>query len=168
MTWTLQPANPTNATKGKDISLRWDFFINSTELTQSQIYYTITWKKFNASTLSYSTVGSLTYVRAVGSLSYREPLAPHIVVDRAEEATLQIKNVIPDDEGRYKIEYSVDIISGTVLNEDEVNLTVVGEINDYSNDLNLCYFIVRRKCGPFKYSSFARASTGFKRLWPLP
>lgn len=132
MTWTEQPVNPTNATKGSDISLRWDFFLNSTELTQSQTYYTITWKKFNASTLSYSPVGSLTYLRAVGSLSYREPLAPHIVIDRAEEATLQIKNVIPDDEGRYKIEYSVDILSGTVLNEDAVNLAVYGKSYNFN------------------------------------
>ena len=167
MSWTVQPANPTKAIKGKDISLGWDFFLNSTELTQSQTYYTIIWKKFNDSTLSYSPVGSLTYLRVVGRLQYSEPLAPHIVVDRAEEATLQIKNVIPDDEGRYKIEYSVDL-AGTVLNEDEVNLTVEGEINDYSEDLNLCYFIVRSTCSPFKYSSFARASTGFKCLWPLP
>ena len=145
MSWTVQPANPTKATKGKDISLGWDFFLNSTELTQSQTYYTIIWKKFNASTLSYSPVGSLSYLRVVGRLQYSEPLAPHIVVDRAEEATLQIKNVIPDDEGRYKIEYSVDL-SGAVLNEDEVNLTVVGEINDYSEDLKLCYFIVRSTC----------------------
>ena len=112
------------------ISLRWDYFLNSTELLQSQTYYTIIWKKFNVSTLSYSPVGSLTFVKVVGSLSFSEPLAPRVVVDRAEEATLQIKNVIPDDEGRYKIEYSVDL-SGTVLNEHEVNLTVEGEINDY-------------------------------------
>ena len=59
MSWTVQPANPTKAIKGKDISLGWDFFLNSTELTQSQTYYTIIWKKFNASTLSYSPVGSL-------------------------------------------------------------------------------------------------------------
>ena len=130
--WTVQPANPTIATKGKDISLRWGYFLNSTELTQSGLYYTITWKKFNASTLSYSRVGSLTFVQAVGILP-KNPLAPHVVVDEAEQATLQIKNVIPDDEGRYKIEYSVDV-SGTVLIEHEVNLTVLGEINDYSED----------------------------------
>ena len=131
MTWTAQPVNPTNATKGCDISLRWDFFLNSTELTQSQTYYTIIWKKFNSTTLSYSLVGSLTYLRFVGGLHYSEPLAPHIVVDRAEEATLQIKNVIPDDEGRYKIEYSVDL-SGTVLNEDEVNLAVYGKSYNFN------------------------------------
>ena len=130
MTWTALPANPTIATKGEDISLRWDYFLNSTELTQSQTFYTIIWKKFNASTLSYSPVGSLTFLSHLGSLSYSEPLAPRVVVDRAEEATLQIKNVIPDDEGRYKIEYSVDV-SGTVLNEHEVDVTVLGEINDY-------------------------------------
>ena len=130
MTWTALPANPTIATKGEDISLRWEYFLNSTELTQSQTYYTIIWKKFNSSTLTYSPVGSVTYLRLVGSLSHSEPLAPRIGVDRAEQATLQIKNVIPDDEGRYKIEYSVDV-SGTVLNEHEVNVTVVGEINDY-------------------------------------
>ena len=134
MAWTAQPVNPTNATKGCDISLRWDFFLNSTELTQSQTYYAIIWKKFNSSTLSYSPVGSLTYLRVVGRLQYSEPLAPHIVVDRAEEATLQIKNVIPDDEGRYKIEYSVDL-SGTVLNEHEVNLAV------YGKSYNLNYII---------------------------
>ena len=130
MSWTVQPANPTKAIKGKDVSLRWDFFLNSTELTQSQTYYAIIWKKFNASSMSYDLVGSLTYLQVVGTLQHGEPLAPHIVVDRAEKATLQINNVNSDDEGRYKIEYSIDL-SGTVLDEDEVNLTVVGEINDY-------------------------------------
>ena len=148
MTWTVQPVNPTKLTKGDDISLRWGYFLNSTELTQSQTFYTISWKKFNASNSAYSRVGTITFLQFVGRLQYSEPLAPHIVVDRAEQATLQINNVIPDDEGRYKIQYSVDV-SGAVLNELELNLTVAGERNDYSEDLNLCYFIVRSTCSPF-------------------
>lgn len=131
MAWTAQPVNPTNATKGCDISLRWNFFLNSTELTQSQTHYTIMWKKFNSSTLTYSPVGSVTYLQVIGTLTYSEPLAPHIVVDRAEQATLQIKDVIPDDEGRYKIEYSVDV-SGIVLNEHEVNLAVYGKSYNFN------------------------------------
>ena len=131
MAWTAQPVNPTNATKGCDISLRWDFFLNSTELTQSQTYYAAIWKKFDASTLSYSVVASATFLQLLGSVQYLEPLAPHIAVDRAEQATLQIKNVIPDDEGRYKIEYSVDV-SGTVLNEHEVNLAVYGKSYNFN------------------------------------
>ena len=131
MAWTAQPVNPTTATKGCDVSLRWDFFLNSTELTQSQTFYAIAWKKFDASTLSYNLVGSVTFLQVVGASQFSEPLAPHIVVDRAEKATLQIKNVIPDDEGRYKIEYSVDL-SGTVLNEDEVNLTVYGKSYNFN------------------------------------
>ena len=147
MIWTVQPSNPIKATKGEDISLRWGYFLNSTELTQSQTFYAIIWKKFNASTLAYSLVGSATYLQFVGRLQYSEPLAPHIVVHRTEQATLQIKNVIPDDEGRYKIEYSVDS-GGDVLNKLEVNLTVSGEINDYSEEINLCYFIVRSTSSP--------------------
>ena len=131
MIWTVQPANPTNATKGEDISLRWGYFLNSTELTQSQTFYAIIWKKFNASTLAYSLVGSATYLQFVGRLQYSEPLAPHIVVHRTEQATLQIKNVIPDDEGRYKIEYSVDS-GGTVLNEHQVNLAVYGKFYSFN------------------------------------
>ena len=125
MIWTVQPVNSTNAVKGEDISLRWGYFLNSTELTQSQTFYTISWKKFNASNSAYSRVGTITFLQFVGRLQYSEPLAPHIVVDRAEQATLQINNVIPDDEGRYKIQYSVDV-SGAVLNEHEVNLAVYG------------------------------------------
>ena len=144
MIWTAQPANPTIATKGKDISLRWNYFLNSTELTQSQASYTTIWKKFDASTLSYSIVASATFLELLGSVQYLEPLAPHIVVDRAENATLQIKNVIPDDEGIYKIEYRVDLSAeADALNEHDVNLTVLGEINEYSEELSkfLCYIL---------------------------
>ena len=145
MIWTEQPANPTIATKGKDISLRWNYFLNSTELTQSQTYYSIIWRKFDASTLSYSNVASATFLQLLGSVQYLEPLAPHIVVDRAENATLQIKNVIPDDEGIYKIEYRVDVSTLVdPLNEHDVNLTVLGEINEYSDKLLnkfLCYIL---------------------------
>ena len=67
---------------------------------------------------------------SAASPSHFEPNAPHIVIDRASgvnSATLQIKGVTTDDEGRYKIEISV-VFPGTVIAADqEVNLIVLGE-----------------------------------------
>ena len=59
-------------------------------------------------------------------IAYSEPQAPHIVIDRDDQATLHIKDVRREDEGTYKIEYILKL-DGTVVVEQRVNLTVLGK-----------------------------------------
>ena len=129
--WTVQPTNPTLATKGKDVSLIWRFNLTAAEQLKSVNFYLITWKKLNQSSLNYDNIGTRTFLKVVGSPSYVEPRAPHIEIDRNDSATLLINNVRKEDEATYKIEYSLEI-DGTVLAEHEVNVTVLGEFNSFA------------------------------------
>ena len=49
------------------------------------------------------------------------------MIDRSDQATLHIKNVRREDEGTYRIEYILES-DGSVLAEQKVNLTVLGEL----------------------------------------
>ena len=54
-------------------------------------------------------------------------MAPHITIDRNHQATLLINNVRREDEGSYKIEYSVEF-DGTLLAYQEFNVSVLGKV----------------------------------------
>ena len=123
----MQPTNPTLATKGKDVSLKWQFNLTAAENLKSVNFHLITWKKLNQLSSSYANIGTRTFLKVVGSPSYVEPRAPNIEIDRNDSATLHINNVRKEDEGTYKIEYSLEI-DGTVLAEHEVNVTVLGKV----------------------------------------
>ena len=103
------------------MSLAWNYSLTADELLQSQTQYFIFWKKLNQSTLNYDTIGIKSFSRLTG-ITYGEPQAPQIVIDRSE-ATLHIKDVGRDDEGTYKIEFTLKT-DGSVLAEQKVNLTV--------------------------------------------
>ena len=68
----------------------------------------------------------MSFVSFIGTPTYNEPRAPHIEIDKYDPATLLINNVRREDEGIYKIEYSLQV-DGTVLACDEVNVTVLGK-----------------------------------------
>ena len=73
----------------------------------------------------YTEVAS--YAVFGGTLFFSEPNKPHIVVGRpiaSDLATLLINDVKRNDEGLYKIEYS--LASGK-LNESEISLIVLGK-----------------------------------------
>ena len=72
-------------------------------------------------------VGGKTFVKAFGSTTYDEPMAPHITIDRNHPATLLINNVRKEDEGIYKIEYGVQL-DGTLLAYQEFNVSVLGKV----------------------------------------
>ena len=97
-------------------------------MRKSHLFFKVTWRKFNPSSLSFDEVGSFNIISA-GVPAHTEPNAPHIVIDRASgvnSSTLQIKGFTTDDEGRYKIEISV-VFPGTVIAADqEVNVAVLG------------------------------------------
>ena len=126
--WTVQPTNPTQVVKGEDVSLTWQYTLTADEKLKSQTFYGITWKKLNQSSLNYEKIGSMVFTKFAGVLSYSEPKAPHIEIDKNDPATLLIKNVRREDEGTYKIEYSLEF-DGTVLADHEVNVTVLGKFN---------------------------------------
>ena len=125
--WTVQTDNPTLVTKGEDKSLVWEFTLTAAEQTKNDIFHFVKWHKFNQSTLGYDSVGVKTYVKAVSSTTYDEPMAPHIVVNRNHQATLIITNVKREDEGMYKIEYGVEF-DGTILAYQEFNVSVLGKV----------------------------------------
>ena len=54
-------------------------------------------------------------------------MAPKITVDRNRQATLHINNVRREDEGTYKIEYSVQT-DGTLVAYQEFNVSVLGKV----------------------------------------
>ena len=111
------------------MSLTWNFSLTANEQADRQSYYSISWRKFNPSSASYDNIGTKIFLQVIGAVQYSEPQAPHIVVDRAEtidSATLQIRNVQIDDEGRYTIEYAVKL-SGPPAASQEFNLTVLGK-----------------------------------------
>ena len=114
-------------TKGEDKSLTWNYTLTADEQTKSQTFYLIMWKKFNPSSSDYVLIGSITFLSSIGRPSYDEPRAPHIEISKNDPATLLINNVRTEDEGTYKIEYSLEL-DGTVLADHEVNVTVLGKV----------------------------------------
>ena len=123
----MQTDNPTLVTKGEDESLIWEFTLTADEQTKNDIFHLVSWRKFNLSSLEYDLVGVKTFVKIVGSTTYDEPMAPHITIDRNHQATLLINNVRTEDEGTYKIEYSVEF-DGTLLAYQEFNVSVLGKV----------------------------------------
>ena len=123
----MKTGNPTMVTKGEDESLIWEFTLTADEQAKKDLLYFVKWHKFNQSSLEYDLVGAKTYFKSFGSTAYDEPMAPHIKVDRNRQATLLIYNVRREDEGSYKIEYSVEL-DGTLLAYQEFNVTVSGKI----------------------------------------
>ena len=114
-------------TKGEDESLIWGFTLTAEEQAKNDLLNFMKWHKFNQSSLQYDLVGAKSYFKSFGSTAYDEPMAPHIKVDRNHQATLLIYNVRREDEGSYKIEYSVEL-DGTLLAYQEFNVTVSGKI----------------------------------------
>ena len=125
--WTLQTDNPTLVTKGEAKSLIWEFTLTANEQTKSDLFNFVKWRKFNQSSLHYDLIGVKTFIEAVGLTTYDEPMAPHITVDRNRQATLLIKNIRREDEGTYKIEYSVQL-DAKILAFQEFNVTVLGKV----------------------------------------
>ena len=132
--WTVQPTNPTLVIKGEDVSLTWQYSLTADEQLKSQTFYGITWKKRYLLSLNYEKIGSIVFLQLAGSRTYSEPKAPHIEIDRNVLATLHINNVRRENEGTYKIEYSLEF-DGTVLADHEVNVTVLGKFNGFANTL---------------------------------
>ena len=132
--WTVQPTNPTLVMKGKDVSLIWQFNLTAAEQLKSQTFYGITWKKLDQLSSNYDTIGTKSFLKVIGSPAYNEPRAPHIKIDRNDPVTLHINNVRREDEGTYKIEYSLEF-DGTILADHEVNVTVLGKFNGFANTL---------------------------------
>ena len=114
--------------KGEDKSLTWNYTLTADEQTKSQTLYLIKWKKFNPPSSDYVLIGSITFLSTIGRPSYDEPRAPHIEISKQDPATLLINNVRTEDEGTYKIEYSLEL-DGTVLADHEVNVTVLGKLS---------------------------------------
>ena len=112
---------------GEDKSLTWNYTLTADEQTKSQALYFIKWKKFNPPSSDYVLLGSITFLSTIGRPVYDEPRAPHIEIRRNDPATLLINNVRREDEGTYKIEYSLEL-DGTVLADHEVNVTVLGKV----------------------------------------
>jgi len=110
------------------VSLAWNYSLTADELLQSQTLFVIFWKKLNPSTSNYDHIGTKTFLKVIGAPSYQEPRSPRIVIDRNDEATLHIKDVRREDEGTYKIEFSLQS-DGTVHAEQRVNLTVLGKLS---------------------------------------
>ena len=123
----MQTDNPTLVTKGEDESLIWEFTLTADEQTKKDQFNFVKWLKFNQSSLNYDLVGTKTFFKVIGSTTYDEPMAPHITIDRNRQATLLINNVRREDEGTYKIEYSVEV-DGTLLAYQEFNVSVLGKV----------------------------------------
>ena len=123
----MQTDNPTLVTKGEDESFIWEFTLTAGEQTKNDLFNFVRWLKFNQSSLAYDLVGIKTFVKVVGSTAYDEPMAPHITIDRNRQATILINNVRREDEGTYKIEYSVEF-DGTLLAYQEYTVSVLGKV----------------------------------------
>ncbi|KAJ7350131.1 hypothetical protein OS493_038332 [Desmophyllum pertusum] len=127
--WTAQPTNPTQAIKGQDVSLTWNYSLAADELLMTQTYFTIIWTRLTQSSSAYNIIGSkffITGVVIVGQLGHTEPQGPHIVVDKNDPATLHIKDVRREDEGTYRIEFTLGSF-GNIIADRKVNLTVLGK-----------------------------------------
>ena len=123
----MQTDNPTLVPKGEDKSLKWEFTLTADKQAKNDLFHFVKWHKFNQSSLDYDFVGGKTFVKSFGRTSYDEPMAPHITIDKNRQATLLINNVRREDEGTYKIEYSVQI-DGTLLAYQEFNVSVLGKV----------------------------------------
>ena len=123
----MQTDNPTLVIKGEDKSLIWEFTLTADEQAKNNLFNFVKWHKFNQSRLEYDLVGGKTYAKSFGSTAYNEPMDPRIKVDRNRQATLLINNVRKEDEGTYKIEYSVQL-DATLLAYQEFNITVSGKV----------------------------------------
>ncbi|XP_068685507.1 hemicentin-2-like [Montipora foliosa] len=144
LTWTGQPANPTEAVEGKNVVLTWNYSLTADEQTNSQTFFIVKWSKFNLSSLVFDTIASKTFVGVFDppSINYQEPLSPHIVVNRnhkTDTVSLHINELRRDDEGQYKIEYIKDI-AGTLLADLVMNLTVLvpPEVDYLTSDWDEC------------------------------
>ena len=109
------------------MSLAWQYSLTANELSQSQAQFAIYWKKLNKSTLNYDTIGIKGNDTILGrGIFYDEP-HPRIAIDRNDQATLHIKDVMGEDEGTYKIVFNLTTeITG--LGEHTVNITVLGKL----------------------------------------
>ena len=105
------------------MTLTWSYSLTAAEQANSNVY-NVKWSKFNYSSLLYTEIASFSIF---GGTLFNEPNGPHIVVGRpiaSDSATLLINDVKRNDEGLYKIEYS--LASGK-LNESEISLIVLGK-----------------------------------------
>ena len=130
LNWTAQPTNPTQAIKGKDVLLTWNYSLTADEQLKTQTLYGIIWKRLTQSSSVYDSIGTKNYVKFPGNaatLTYAEPKDPHIVVDRNDPATLHIKDVRREDEGTYKIDFFLQLGGNNAIADHEVNLTVLGK-----------------------------------------
>ena len=107
------------------MALTWSYTLTADEQASSNNAYSVKWFKFNSSSLAFTEVvfyniflGS----QAIGPAN-KEPRYMVGTPIESDSATLLINDVKRSDEGLYKIEYR--LVSG-VLNESEVNLTVLG------------------------------------------
>ena len=123
----MQTDNPTLVIKGEDKSLIWEFTLTADEQAKSDLFHFVKWHKFNQSRLDYDLVGGKSFIKSFGLTTYDEPMDPRIKVDRNRQATLLINNVRKEDEGTYKIEYSVQL-DATLLAYQEFNITVSGKV----------------------------------------
>ena len=98
------------------MSLAWQYSLTADELLQSQTQFLIFWKKLNQSTLNYN-IGTKSYFQIVSSFTYREPQTLRIVIDRSDQATLHIEDVRREDEGTYKIEFTLKTDGGVVAEQ---------------------------------------------------
>ena len=154
----MQTDNPTLVTKGKDESLIWEFTLTADEQAKSDDFNFVKWHKFNQSSLDHDFVGGKTFVKAFGRTAYEEPMAPHIMIDRNHQATLLINNVRKEDEGKYKIEYGVQL-DGTLLAYQEFNVSVLGKVLCVRG---FCSFIV-----VVKWVSWARSVLKLRKNDPV-
>ena len=110
------------------MSLTWNYTLTADEQTDSQTFFKVTWRKFNHGTSSFDEFAS--YLKITGTNpTIFEPNAPRIVVDRSigtSSATLQFKDVTPEDEGIYIIELSVTFPGTATIAEQEFNVTIKG------------------------------------------
>ena len=109
------------------MSLAWNYSLSADELLQSKTHFVIFWRKLNLPTLNYDKIGTKSFSKLSGT-TYGEPQAPRIVIDKSDQATLHISDVRKEDEGTYKIEFILEI-DGTVVDEQRVNLTVLGKLS---------------------------------------
>ena len=68
------------------MSLIWQFNLTAVEQLKSVNFHVTTWKKLNHLSSNYDNIGTRTFVKFVGSVSYNEPRAPHIEIDRNDPA----------------------------------------------------------------------------------
>ena len=129
LNWTAQPANPTEVTKGQDVSLSWSYTLTADEQTKSDTYFKVQWTKFNPSSSSYAELFSFSItLGAAPQFSY--PSDPRIVPDSASgrsSSGCKITGVKTDDEGIYKIAISVVFPGFSFVAVQEFNLTVLGK-----------------------------------------